>query len=58
VEQTEASAGSGSRFDAWDGRTAGVDPDRPPFDGLWAAVTRGDAVETVADLAVWDDTTR
>lgn len=44
--------------DAWDGRTTESDVRGQPFDGLWAAVTRGDAVETVADLSVWDGTAR
>ncbi|WP_135365537.1 ICP22 family protein [Halosimplex halophilum] len=56
---TPVGSGAGRRrLDAWDGQTTGADVDRPPFDGLWAAVTRGDAVETVADLSVWDGTSR
>ncbi|MFB6138998.1 MAG: hypothetical protein ABEJ26_01025 [Halosimplex sp.] len=58
TDSSGASAGVGRRLDAWDGTTTGEDADRPPFDGLWAAVTRGDAVESVADLPVWDGTAR
>ncbi|WP_436906786.1 hypothetical protein [Halosimplex marinum] len=45
-------------LDAWDGRTAEADVTAPPFDGLWAAVTRDDAVESVGDRSVWDGTSR
>ncbi|WP_436931466.1 hypothetical protein [Halosimplex halobium] len=62
VDSPEGDAGglgmTRRRLDAWDGQTTGEDAGRPPFDGLWAAVTRGDAVETVADLSVWDGTSR
>lgn len=44
--------------DAWDGRTTESDVRGQPFDGLWSTVTRGDAVETVADLPIWDGTSR
>jgi len=45
-------------LDAWDGQTTEDDVRRGPFDGLWGAVTRGEAVGDGADLTVWDDTSR
>jgi len=58
VTESDRSAAERRHLDAWDGQTTEADIARPAFDGLWTAVTRSDAVESVADLTVWDDTSR
>jgi|GEM_PF-2351409 len=58
VAESARSAAERQRLDAWDGQTTEADIARPAFDGLWTAVTRSDAVESLADLTVWDDTSR
>lgn len=62
VGESDDTAGPGRpstarrRLDAWDGQTDDSDLGRPPFDGAWAAVTRGEAVESIVDLDLWDET--
>lgn len=64
VGESDDTAGPGRsstarrRLDAWDGQTDDSDVGRPPFDGVWAAVTRGNAVESILDLDLWDEPSR